>query len=113
MFVNFLIGIITGIANGIIGSGSGLISLSLIKIKEKEKNAHAYTVLTVLCSTVVSTIMYAINGKIEFERSFNFIIGGVLAAPLGVVLLGSIIDKNLKRIFAVFLIFCGVRMFYA
>lgn len=108
-----LIGIITGITNGIIGSGSGLIALPLIKLKEDEKRAHAYTVITVLSSTIISTIIYLLKGKVSIENSYNFVIGGLLAAPLGVILLENIKDKILKKVFAIFLIFCGIKMIYA
>ena len=107
-----IIGISTGLINGLLGGGAGLICVPFMrKIYKDDKKAHAYTVATVLASTIVSVIIYWINGNIDIQNSYKYLIGGIIAAPIGVTFLKKMNSKILRKAFAVFLIYSAVRMF--
>lgn len=107
----FLIGVLTGFINGLMGGGAGLVCVPLLsKIYNDTKMVHAYTVATVLSATIVSAIVYWLKGNLQLTDAKNFIIGGALAAPIGVLLLKKINSKFLKKAFAIFLIYSAIRM---
>lgn len=106
-----LIGLVTGLVNGLLGGAAGLICVPLIKAAMKEGNkAHAYTVVTVLAASFVSAITYLLAGNLDFNQALPYIIGGVIAAPIGVKLLRKINSTVLSKLFALFLLYCSIRM---
>ena len=107
----FLSGLITGIINGLIGGGAGLICVPLMKkIFKNEKKAHAYSVVTVFFATIISVVFYSFKGNIDIELSTNFIIGGIIAAPLGVFVLKKIEIKYLNKGFGILLIYSAFKI---
>jgi uncharacterized membrane protein YfcA len=107
-----IIGLATGILNGLIGGGAGMLCVPLLrKQMNEEKGAHAYTVATILSASAISMIVYAIHGQIDFGMSWKYLIGGILAAPIGVFLLKKAKPSFIKKSFAVFMIYCAVRIF--
>ncbi len=112
MLKKVFIGLGTGMLNGLLGGGAGLVCVPLMKtIYKEEKKAHAYTVATVFAATIVSTIIYWYNGNIDIQSSWKYILGGIIAAPIGVLLLQRINSKILRKAFALFLLYSAVRMF--
>lgn len=109
-----LIGLFCGFINGLLGGGAGLVTLPLIRnTMTDKKDANAYTLSAVLAASAVSTIIYYYNGNIDLSVSREYIIGGIISVPIGVMLLKKSNTLFLKKAFAVFLIFCGLRMLYA
>ncbi len=107
-----LTGLVTGILNGLIGGGAGMLCVPLLRKQlQEEKGAHAYTVATILAASAVSTVIYAINGQIDFGMSWRYLLGGIAAAPIGVFLLKKAKPSFIKKSFAVFMIYCAVRIF--
>ena len=105
------IGLVTGYVNGLLGGAAGLICVPLIKAAMQEENkAHAYTVATVLAASFVSAITYLLAGNLNFNQALPYIIGGVIAAPIGVKLLRKINSTILSKLFALFLLYCSIRM---
>lgn len=103
--------LVTGLVNGLLGGAAGLICVPLIKAAMKEGNkAHAYTVVTVLAASFVSAITYLLAGNLDFNQALPYIIGGVIAAPIGVKLLRKINSTVLSKLFALFLLYCSIRM---
>mgnify|MGYP003295324866 CR=1 FL=1 len=105
------IGLATGILNGLLGGGAGMLCVPLLRKQfEDEKSAHPYTVATILAASLVSTVIYAWNGQIEFGMTWRYLLGGALAAPIGVFLLKKAKPSFVKKSFAVFMIYCAVRI---
>lgn len=106
------IGLATGFLNGLIGGGAGMLCVPLLRKQlNEEKGAHAYTVATILAASAVSTIIYALHGQIDFGMSWRYVLGGALAAPIGVFLLKKAKPTLIRKSFAVFMIYCAVRIF--
>lgn len=106
-----LIGCITGILNGLLGGGAGMLCVPLLrKTLQDEKGAHAYTVATILSASLISAAIYWIYGHIQIADSWHYVLGGILAAPIGVFLLKKAKPSFIRKGFAVFMIYCGLRI---
>lgn len=107
------IGACTGILGGLLGGGAGMICVPLLRrAGNEEKAAHAYSVATVFAACAVSVVVYAICGEISFQESWTYLLGGALAAPIGVFLMKKAKPDLLMKGFALFMIYCGVRVLW-
>ncbi len=106
-------GLPIGIINGLFGAGGGMLTVPLLK-KEgmKQKEAHANAVAVILPITALSAILYIIKGYVDFNDAWKYIPAGLIGSILGTVLLKKIKPKFLKKIFAAFMIYAGIRMIF-
>ena len=86
-FYFYILGIITGLANGLFGSGGGIIPLS-----------------------IVSSIFYYNIIKDIFTNTLIVIAVGLAGSLLGGFFMKKIPSKYLKKAFGVILIISGVRL---
>lgn len=109
-----LIGFATGFVNGLFGAGSGLLCVPALKdiMKTEEKTAHATTICAVFVASLVSIAVYYKRGSISLTQALPYILGGVIGGPLGAYLLGKIKVRLLNLLFALFLIYSAIRMFF-
>lgn len=109
-----LAGALTGAVNGFFGGGGGIVSVAILKKCGLEaKKAHAAAVACVLPLCVVSGAVYFLRGQIELREVLPYIPGGLVGAFLGTKLLKKLKSCWTELIFAVLLIFMGVRMLNA
>lgn len=107
----FFIGIIIGIINVILGAGGGMLTVPLYKkCGFDQKSAQINAVATILPITTVSLIIYLINGNVNLHVALPYIIWGLPGAILGTFVIKKTSNKILKSIFAIFMIWAGVRM---
>ena len=107
----YIVGGITGIANGLFGSGGGMLSVPLLENTGLEaKKAHASSIAITLPLSIISTVIYSLKGHINYSLALKFIPLGVLGAIAGSWLLKRISNKILKKIFGIILIISGIRM---
>lgn len=108
----FLLGIPIGALNILLGAGGGMIAVpALKKCGLNQKQAQANAVAVILPLTIISLIIYTKKEYVNFFDSLwilPFAAGGAL---LGTVGLEKISAPLLKKIFAGFMIWAGVRMF--
>ena len=107
-----LIGACTGLANGIFGSGGGMIAVPALYIllNMDEHRSHATAISIILPLTVVSTFVYMGNGHIEMDVAFRVIPGGIVGGYAGARLLKKCPDGLLRKIFGIFIIAGGIKM---
>ncbi len=105
-------GICIGVINGLLGAGGGMIAVPLLKnLGFSQSKAQANAVAVILPISVISAAIYLLRGNVTVADSIPFIPGGVIGAVLGTFALSRIPQKMLKKIFAAFMIFAGVRLF--
>ena len=106
-----LLGTLTGIVNGLLGAGGGMIAVpALKKIGLDKKEAHANAVAVILPLAVFSAALYLYEGRVTLSDPLLYIPSGILGAVLGTFIMKKITAKNLGRLFGAFMIFAGVRM---
>ncbi|WP_129598810.1 sulfite exporter TauE/SafE family protein [Anaerophilus nitritogenes] len=108
------LGILTGLVNGLFGSGGGtVLILGLLFILDIEQHkAHATAISVILPLAIVSTFIYLSNGIIAWDITKQIIIGGIIGGYIGAKLLSKIPEKYLRKIFALFMIVASVRMVF-
>lgn len=111
-FKLIIIGIITGLVNGIFGSGGGTIVVpSLVfLIGLEDHKAHATTISIILPITIVSSIVYLINKSIPIKTSLLVMTGGLLGSFLGAKFLRKIPVNILRKVFGSVIIYTAIRM---
>ena len=106
-----ILGFITGICNGLFGSGGGIIAVpALQKAGVPLKNSHASSLALTLPLSVVSAVFYGLKGNFPLRDVLPLIPFGLAGACIGAWLMKKISNKLLKKIFGAFLIIAGVRM---
>ncbi len=105
-------GVLVGIINGTVGAGGGLIAVPLLKssgISQKESHSSAIAVLLPVC--LASAISYLSAGHVKLSDATPYFIPSVIGAIVGTFLLERISTNLLKKVFALFMLYAGVRLF--
>ena len=104
---------ITGIINSAIGSGGGMISVpAMKKLGLDQKKAQATTLAVILPLTVISVIIYTANKTFSPVDALKYIPFGFIGSVAGVRLTGNIKNKTLRKFFALFMLWAGIRMIF-
>lgn len=107
-----LIGLITGIANGLFGSGGGTIAVPAMVhlLGAEEHKAHATAISVILPLTVVSSVFYISKGYADWGLTIKVVLGGLAGGYIGARLLNLCPENLLRKIFAVFMAAAGIKM---
>lgn len=108
---SFLYGSAVGLVNALFGAGGGLIAVSAFKsmgYTQKKAQASAIAVILPLC--VISSFVYFFKGYYNMSDALPYLPFGLIGAYVGTRLLKKLPDKLLKKIFALFLIYTGIKM---
>ena len=104
-------GIAVGIVNGLMGAGGGMLAVPILKKTGlDQRKAQANAIAIILPISIVSCVMYLIRGNVQISDALPFLPGGILGAVIGTFLLSKLPTKLLKKIFAAFMIWAGVRL---
>ena len=105
------VGAMTGIMNGLFGSGGGLIAVPCLKKTGFEvKAAHASAIALTSVFSLVSCISYGSYGTLNFNEAIKFVPMGLAGATVGSFLMKKIKSDLLTRIFGAVMIYSGVRL---
>jgi uncharacterized membrane protein YfcA len=106
------IGLVTGVANGLFGSGGGTVAVPAMVhfLKVEEHTAHATAISVILPLTLVSSIFYISKGYVDWALTLKVTLGGMAGGYIGAKLLKKCPDKVLRKIFAVFMAAAGIKM---
>jgi len=107
-----IIGLITGTANGLFGSGGGTIAVpAMVHLLDAEEHkAHATAISVILPLTIVSSVFYISKGYADWGLTIKVISGGILGGYIGARLLNICPENLLRKIFAIFMAAAGIRM---
>ena len=94
-----------------LGAGGGMLAVPMLKKQGMNQNkAHANAIALILILTVASTAIYLYTGKITVSQALPYIPAGIVGSILGSFVMPKIPSNWLRRIFAVFMIWAGIRM---
>ena len=108
----FIIGIVTGFANGLFGSGGGTIVVPCMQkfMNTETKKSHATAIAIILPLSIVTGFIYLRGVEIDWSRALFVSLGGIAGGFLGAKLLGKISSKWIHIVFGVFMIIAAGRM---
>ncbi len=105
-------GIITGLINGLLGAGGGMIAIPFLSRVTEPKKAHATCVAIILPMCVSSAISYMSSSKVTLSDVAPYVIWGVIGALIGTVLLSKLSNVFIKKLFAVFMLWAAARLIF-
>lgn len=109
----WILGALTGFANGLFGSGGGIIAVPMLESSGiEQKKSHATSLALTLPLSVISVVFYALKGTFDIKTALPLIPFGLIGAIIGSTFLKKIPAKPLKIIFGLFLIIAGGRMIF-
>ena len=106
-----LFGFSAGLVNALFGAGGGLIAVSAFTsagLSQKKSQGSAIAVVLPLC--LISSTIYAFKGYYSISDALPYLPFGLLGAYLGAKLMRKMPDSTLKKVFALFLIYTGIKM---
>lgn len=106
---------LAGMTNGVLGAGGGIVLIFLLAhlLKNREegaKEAFAASCVAVLAFSTVSTVSYTVKGTFVFEDAAPYLLPALIGGLAGALVLHRINTVWLKKIFAVLLVYGGIRM---
>ena len=107
-------GALAGVINGAFGAGGGMILIPMLRkfCGIEEKIAFATSVSIILPMSAVSAIIYLWRADVDLLTALPCLVGGTVGGFLGGKLFTNIPTLWLKRIFALFLLYGGVRSLF-
>ena len=106
-----LAGAAAGLANGLFGGGGGMVFIPLMSrvpaLEGRRLFATCVAVIFPVCA--VSAAVYFLRGGISLSDAFPYLLGGLAGGFLGGRLYGRVSTVWLRRLFALFLFYAGVK----
>ncbi len=110
--LSYILGIVTGIINILIGACGGIVAVETLKLNSVSQNkSHATAIAIILPLTIVSAILYMYRGNVSLSESYVFLIPGIIGSFIGAYILKKINENVLNKVFSAFIIYSGIRMF--
>ena len=100
-----------GLANGLFGGGGGMVFLPILSRRGdlSQRKLYATCVGVIFPVCLVSAAVYLWKGGVSLMTALPYLAGGLLGGFLGGKLYGKISTRFLKRLFAAFLFYAGVK----
>lgn len=107
-----LTGLVSGLCNGLFGSGGGTVLVPCMEkfLKTEEHRAHSTAIAVILPLCVLSGAIYFYGAHIPLRETAFACAGGAAGGYCGARLLGKIKGRSLHIIFGIFMLIGGVRM---
>lgn len=112
-FIKYIcIGIITGIVNGLFGSGGGTIVVPamVLLLGIEDHKAHATAISVIFPLTITSSFFYITNNYVNWDLTLKVTLGGMAGGYIGAKLLNKCPTNVLRKIFGVCMILAALRM---
>lgn len=112
IFKAVLIGIVTGVASGLLGIGGAIIMVPCMVyfLGIPQHNAHATSLAVIIPGAVFGSLVYGSYGQLDLKLAALFALGGMVGAYIGSSLMTKVKPVVLRRIFAVFALLLALRM---
>ena len=104
-------GLLAGVCNGLFGAGGGLLLVPLLIgwIDLEEKQAFANSIAIILPLSVVSYVLFCIQGGNVWRDALPYLLGGILGGALSIKLFRSISPVWLHRLFGILILYGAVK----
>ena len=110
----WIIGVIAGFVNGFFGAGGGLIIVPMLKRFDNanSKIVHATTLGCVLFMCLSSSVIYLIDGVVDFKLFLFCLIGSLMGGVIAIKLLKNLKNTIIDLIFSMVLIIAGLGLIF-
>ena len=110
--ISMLVGIVTGLANGLFGSGGGSLLVPAMQryLGTQTHKSHATAIAVILPLSVVSIIVYVFSSEVPWLVVMWVSIGGLAGGLLGALLLNKFSSSWLHKFFGLFMIAAAIKM---
>lgn len=107
-------GFLTGIVNGLFGSGGGMIAVPCMKKFQNipQKKANATAIAIILPLTLISICIYIFKVQIPYKEVLLVSLGGFLGGIVGAKLLNKLKGRIIGIIFGIFILIGAFRMVF-
>ena len=104
-------GLLAGLANGFFGGGGGMVLVPMLAgpCGLSQRKAFATSVLVILPLCALSSAIYFLRGSLDVWAALPYLLGGLLGGWVGGKLFRGVNMGWLRRIFALFILYGGVR----
>lgn len=107
-------GAAAGVANGFFGGGGGMVLVPLLRrwcgLDQREAFATSVAIILPLC--VLSSAIYFFRGTLDLMAALPYLVGGLAGGFLGGKFFRRVNMDWLRRVFALFLLYGGVRALF-
>lgn len=108
-----IFGIVSGFINTLFGAGGGILTVPFLKSKGlTQKEAQASALCVLLPISTINALIYYYKGYFSLYNGISFIPFGFAGALAGVLLIRKIPDRLLNLIFALFMLYSGLRLVF-
>ena len=108
-----LLGVLVGVVNFLFGGGGGIVAVPIFnKCGCDHQGAQANAVAVILPLTIFSFIIYAKQAYVNFFPRIWIVPFAAVGAVLGTLVFKKMSSEVLRKMFAVFMIWAGVRMLW-
>ena len=106
-----LCGAVIGFINSLFGAGGGMVCVPLLKkCGLDQKAAQATTISIILPLSIVTAVIYLLKGYVKISDATIFVIPGFCGAIAGCTVFRKLSNNMLCKIFALFMLWAGIRM---
>jgi len=104
------VGFAAGLICGLLGAGGGLLLLPVLRRRGlPTAQCHATMLAVTVPLAVLSGAFYLLRGHVALSQLLPYLPGGAVGAVLGSLLLPRIRPRLLRVVFALFLLYSGLR----
>lgn len=113
-WITRVVGLVTGFANGLFGSGGGTIVVPAMErfLDTEEHKAHATAIAIILPLCLLSLVIYCWKTDVVWDVALWCSGGGVIGGVVGAKLLNKISGVWLHRIFGIFMLVAAARLVF-
>lgn len=105
-------GAVGGFTSGLTGIGGGTVMVPLLTgfLKMPQHRAHATSLVIVIFAALSAVTQYLTRDEIDWSLAAALAVGAVVGAQIGARTMHSMPERTLRLVFAVFLLFVGIRL---
>jgi uncharacterized membrane protein YfcA len=105
-------GAVGGFTSGLTGIGGGTVMVPLLTglLKMPQHRAHATSLVIVIFAALAAVSQYLVRDQVDWGLVAGLTVGAVVGAQIGARTMHALPERQLRMVFAVFLILVGVRL---
>ncbi len=111
---SLLAGVGAGLVNGFFGGGGGMVLVPLLSrwLGLEQRKAFATSVAIILPLCALSSVIYFFRGGLEFSLALPYLVGGLIGGFVGGKIFRRLNMVWLRRLFALLLLYGGVKALF-